>query len=189
MLTSVWCLDQKFVRMGSVPIFFLHTPAIVTVASITTTSGLSVWVRTFFLFFFFSHELHFLATFCTTSIQRQISQMCYVLIGTTLCMVISLCSLSLSVSRLWWVWIWNCLWERSVYEHSGVFWLFLQSSISPGQHTSTLRQPQHNRRCDIKSSHLEIHKDQKNKSLDQNSLRWFFWLICLLLQVAHMKFS
>lgn len=52
MLTSAWCLDQKFVRMGSVPISFLHTPAIVAVASTTTISVLSAWVRTSFFFTF-----------------------------------------------------------------------------------------------------------------------------------------
>lgn len=50
------------------------------------------------------------------------------------------------VFRLWWVWVWNRLWERRVYEHSRLFQLFLQSSISPGQHTAALHQPQHHRR-------------------------------------------
>lgn len=56
MQTSVRCLDQKFVRMDSVQISFLHTPATVAVASTTTTSGLSVWVRNFICFLVLGHR-------------------------------------------------------------------------------------------------------------------------------------
>lgn len=40
--------------------------------------------------------------------------------------------------RLRWVWIWKRLRERSVREHGRVLQLFLQPSVSPGQHTATL---------------------------------------------------
>lgn len=89
MQMNVRCLDQKSVRMDSVPISFRRTLATVAVASTMTTSGSSVWVRKsskvivfremkpcewlnscFALEGHISHELRCWVSFCTTSIQH-----------------------------------------------------------------------------------------------------------------------